>query len=136
MKLSRLDKDEKAIYDCLRSQGWSHQHCGVYFDNVGGMQEAIHHIFTLQGWSESELLVFHYRCKTELPENLPPPAEGGSHEMAIRLVEDMGRRRGIGWKLRRAWLEQLGLPVEEADYNPPIKDQPIGTLLPGPDELC
>lgn len=136
MKLPRLDRDEEAIYDCLRSQGWSHQQCGDYFDNVGAMQEAILHIFTLQGWSESQLLVFHDRCKTELPENLPPPAEGGGHEMAIRLMEDMDRRMGIGWKLRRAWLEQFGLPAEEADYNPPIKDPPIGILLPGPDELC
>ncbi|CEN61267.1 hypothetical protein ASPCAL07929 [Aspergillus calidoustus] len=70
-----LPQQQKRVYTCLRTQGWTPQQCDIYFAKIPSRQQHIH--LTLRhwdGWNEEQLRRFDQRCADEyVPLGLPPP---------------------------------------------------------------
>ncbi|KAE8161771.1 hypothetical protein BDV40DRAFT_300992 [Aspergillus tamarii] len=75
--LTRLTTSQQAIYNCLRSQGWTDTHCSTWLRSTDHMQKSLSGWFRAQGWSEEQLRAFRERCERELPVGVAPPPVTG-----------------------------------------------------------
>ncbi|KAE8367610.1 hypothetical protein BDV27DRAFT_154761 [Aspergillus caelatus] len=101
--LTRLTPSQQAIYNCLRSQGWTDTHCSTWLRSTDHMQESLSGWFRAQGWSEEQLRAFRERCEGELPVGVapPPPVTGddgwqAEFDLQGKLLGEAGRRKRVG----------------------------------------
>ncbi|KAE8401450.1 hypothetical protein BDV37DRAFT_285731 [Aspergillus pseudonomiae] len=99
--LTRLTPSQQAIYNCLRSQGWTDTHCTTWLRSTNHMQESLSGWFRAQGWSEKQLRAFRERCEGELPVGVAPPVTGSDgwqteFDLQSKLLGEAGRRKRVG----------------------------------------